>query len=576
MTTFSDGQRNTSLTITNSTASDAVFASAFGVAPGQDGYGQPLSAFPSNASPTVIKSKGSGNIILDKTYDDHGVQNPILIYDLIGMQPDNLFPLFDQSADPLGCATEPSPKCQGGYTSYYADITMTHDEADGMSQSCQFSQNLAAYPEVDLSKQFASILSEYASDPVKLEEAVAQFFKQTKNYQKCTLATYIAASTYVQQFAFAWANWQSSYTYFAFAVNQEQSPTTQGFASIGKIIFTMKSNAPNPADVSDRNGGYDIAYHPDSGAVRQLSLINGNLVTTSNPDFPDVSMLLSSALKSVFTGNANDNTVWPVLAGKIDGFTVVGVGQDSTIRSSWYEFFHPQTAQQWMGLIGSILGIGFAIYFIAEKGNQLRKWYRARKARDGRPPNQDEIEQRRREIDGEMSDVLIERERLLNRSGFSNRVPPDYRSFLKEAPRVRQNRLEVNTRQQVDEFRGAFQQQRDAIAEIAQIEVSEEVREAFGKLGEANSTLNKIRSFEDLGKVRDSLKTALTDVSETITDLTSEFSKELGEQAIGRIKQGQERVGEIRDSIEDRNRDSELEEEGRSPVEDYLLRETTI
>jgi hypothetical protein len=571
MTNSSDDGRNTNLGITNQTSSPAIFASAFATTPGSIGYAQSLSAFPTNSSPTQIAANGSGTIILDKTYNDNGIQKPILVYDLIGMLPGNLFPLTDQAEAPLYCSTNPSPKCQGGYTEYYADITMGQTEADGMTQSFQFSQEIAAYPEVDVTKQFMSIMSQFASDPDKLEKAINAFFSgQTKKFQKCTLDTYVAASTYIEQFAFAWANMLPSYKYWVFAVSEGTNLQAKGFHSIGTITFTRKSNAPNPADVSDRNGGYDIVYQPDDGGdSRSLSVVNGNLVTTANPDFPSISLLLSFALKSTFTRNPNDATVWPILAGKIDGFQVIAVGQDSTTQSSWYEFFHPQNAQQWMALIGSILGIAFAVAFLAEKIVQLVKWVRQRR-REGRNPDKKEIDEQARLIDEDFEPRLTTRNRFFERSGFSSKIPRDYESFKTKALSLQESRIQINTDLQVNSYNKQLEAQRASLAEIAEIGVNQDVREAFGKLEEARGLLDSVKTYGDLKKAMGPLNEAVTGINESIASLAEDFSRDLGQEAVKQIKERERAVKEIQKEIRDRDRETNWEEDDRSPFEEEI------
>lgn len=437
MANLTDNERNESLAIINQTSSTVIIASVFDNSnSGKIGYAQQLSAFPANANPIAIAANETGTITLNKTFDNQ----PLLVYDLATMRTQDLFPISNHSAIPIDCKTHPSPKCDGGYDFYYTDITIKQDEADAMQQSYEFNKGILSHPDSDLAKTFANILSEYQSDPEKLEQQVNSFFQnQTKNYTKCTLDSFVAASTYSQQFAFAWANLQSSYTYYVFQVARNQQPSASGMTSIAKIVFTKKSNAPNPADVSDRNGGFDITYEPKNGETRKLSLVNGSLITASNPDFPDVALLVSFTIKSMFTGNVNDTEIWPVLAGKIDGFTVIAVGQDSKAPpDSWYEFFHPQTAQQWAGLIGSIIGLAFAIYFLAEKGSALVKWYRQKRAR-GEIPTWDDIKGKFAEIGETLKSCwqpkTAELQLLLNAES-----PDDYGTYSKTADAMKRDR----------------------------------------------------------------------------------------------------------------------------------------
>lgn len=509
MINLAGNERNGNLAITNQTSSTVIIASAFDdTNSGKIGYAQQLSAFPDNANPTQIAAKGTGTITLDKTYNENGTQQPILDYDLIAMRPQDLFPVSDRAVLPVDCKTQPSPKCNGGYDFYYNDITIAQDEADAMQQSYEFNKGILSYPDSDLAKTFVNILSEYQSDPEKLEKEVNSFFQnQTTNYKKCTLDSFVATSTYSQQFAFAWADLQSSYTYYVFQVAQNQQPSASGMTSIAKIVFTKKSDAPNPADVNDCNGGFEITYEPKSGETRKLSLVNGSLVTTSNPDFPDVALLVSFTLKSMFTGDVNDNEIWPVLAGKIDGFTVIAVGQDAkALPDSWYEFFHPQTAQQWAGLIGSIIGLAFAIYFLAEKGYALVKWYRQKRAR-GEIPTWDDIKNKFGEISGKLKSCwkpkIDELESLLDAD-----TPETYATFSKVTDEIKKGRSLLEE--------GAFQATKDQIQatkEVAQKAADKALTEFEAQL-EAIAKLNDGEAVQAAGEwfmnAKDEYKQAVT------------------------------------------------------------------
>ncbi len=366
MTTNNDSP-NLTLSITNQTDSPVIFVRVKDDSPSAlkkddpnlalDAYAQSLSLVSE-----VIPANGKGQVALDIANTGN--------YNLIGMSPHNLFPIINQvAAIPItGDQQSSSPSIE--------DLTVSQHEVEAMKQALLFHQSILAYPATEMAIAFIKILGNYKTEPLNVETSINQFFQQTENYQKCTLNSYVAVSTYCRYYAYAWANWQTNFTYEVFQPNPD-SNGSEGLISVGKVIFTKKENAPNPADISDHNGGYDIIYQSNQGKIHPLSLINGHLCSTENNETPLVSLFFSYGIKSEFTNVETENFAWPILVGAADGLSVIAVGvpeastpktiqtqtllQDSAnTLQAWAKYFNPKTAEEWTLLIGKM--VGFAIY----------------------------------------------------------------------------------------------------------------------------------------------------------------------------------------------------------------------
>ena len=314
MATLATDTLNQTLTVTNPIADSIVVASVKDdLDSGLVAYAQQLTAVSA-----VIAPQSQGTATLNQPGQTD--------YSLISMRAKDLFPVANRVAVmPVECGSQPSAKCTDGVSQYYADLTVDAAEFDGMKQAFYFHQAISAFPGTDMALNFIQLLSDHRSDPKNAESAINQFFKQTKGYEKCTLQNYIAASTYCRYYAFAWANLQES---FAYAVFQPASDPNANEALIdqGTIFFTKKANAPNPADIQDRNGGFDIVYQPVAGDAVPLALVDGILCSTESTTNPDVALLLTYQLKSDFTGLDTDQKAWPVLVGTANQVKLLAVG----------------------------------------------------------------------------------------------------------------------------------------------------------------------------------------------------------------------------------------------------------
>jgi hypothetical protein len=515
---------STDLKMTNQTSSPAIIARVQEDSnTAKAAYAQPLLALPSNTQPTVIAATTTVPLSLDAPTQD--------AWNLIAMQPDNLFPLSNQMAVvPLDCNQQPSSKCSNGITAYYNDITLTQTEATAMQQAFAFYQNVLAYPDTDLVKGFFELLSTYKNpdNALNLETTINQYFQQTQDYSQCTLASYIAVSTYCRHYAFAWANFQNRFTYLVFQPATDPEATV-GLVSIGKILFSKQPNPPFPADVGDCNGGFSITYQPTVGSERKLSLVDGRLVS-SDGSAPSVAFIFTYCLKSTFTQVETDTTAWPVLMGKIDGVQVVAVGDipatpakpNSTATSlggnwhdDWVKLFNPKTTIDWVKVIGIVAAMAAGLGITAFMVYKTVQWIRIGRALS-KLPTREEITAALEQIDEALKKFLPEEEIADKEAGIDGALEVDNPMYIEQCQNAVIARVDFSFQAQRTSFAESMQFYRKCIDTLAKYGINQDIREATGKLSNATELLRQSDTPTQLKEFQQAIKTDLATVDDCV------------------------------------------------------------
>ena len=184
MSTTATDTLNQTLIVTNSTVEAIVLGSVKDdPKSGLDAYGQQLTA----VSP-VIANQDQSSVTLDQPNQT--------AYNLIGMRAIDLFPVANRMAViPLACSNQPSAKCTGGTTQYYADLTIDAAEADSMQQALKFYQSVSAFPGLEPGLSFIKLIDDCKKDSTNAESRINAFFQKTKNYSKCTLESFVAVQS---------------------------------------------------------------------------------------------------------------------------------------------------------------------------------------------------------------------------------------------------------------------------------------------------------------------------------------------------------------------------------------------
>ena len=320
------------------------------------GYGQEVLQILPFSNGTTLPAGSSDTLPLDATMP--GTTTEMTLYDLIFAQTNNLFPSDDASAMDLFGS--------------YAPITVTTSTSSSCANALLFYQDILAFPTSTTAVDFQQALnSTYtnANSSSDIDSGINAFFASTQQFQNVTFDSWIAVSSYVNAFAFAWANFSPSYTYYVYQSSGQSSATgtPASATALGTIQFTKSASAPNPPAVDDPNGGYTINYNPPSGSPTALTFSSGQLISSLNQDFPTIALQCSYMQLSQFTGNSSDaGTLVPVLCGSLDGKQVLGVNSQvessspstgEQIQEGIEDFFSANGVQDFMQITGLIMGL---------------------------------------------------------------------------------------------------------------------------------------------------------------------------------------------------------------------------
>ena len=560
MATLATDTLNQTSTVTNSTAEAIVLASVKDdLDSGLDAYAEQLTAVSA-----VIDPQGQGTITLNQPNQTD--------YNLIGMRAKDLFPVANRMAVmPVECDRQPSPKCTGGISQYYAHLTIDAAEAESMQQALKFYQSVAAFPGLEPGLSFIQLVSDCKEDYKNAESRINDFFQKTQNYAKCTLESFAAVQSYCFCYAFSWAHFQDHFSYEVAQVNPD-ADAREGLLDAGKIVLTKKTNAPYPTDVNDRNGGYEIAYHPAEGEAIPLALVDGILVSTENLTAPSVKLFFSYDLKRTFTGNEADNVVWPVLTGHIQQSQVIAVGivekSDSPamidvnhIFGDWKRFYNPKTAKDWVKTIGLTSGVIAAIGILAGS-----IYYATKFVKQGR--------------EFEYTTRRIERARRIEES-WDEKFKELYEDILPESSsdldHVSKDAKVVKDRQTVDAiakikqtYEKSVKYQRFQADMMREYGNPDSLQEVYDILDGLDETLGNLKEADwkaynaKIPDIKQGLESAQKSISATFSKLKSEMN------AIDRvfIEDDSAKFDEFIDSAETNTEYLEETEEGISPLEE--------
>lgn len=206
-------------------------------------------------------------------------------------------------------------------------------DSSSAANAYQFLQNIMAYPSSPLAQQFtAALTADINANPVTGSCAnVNAFFATTDSYQNVDFSIYSAVSGYVLGYAYAWANFQASFTYTIYSqttTGSISSGSTSGskvtLSPLGTIVFSQSANE-RPA-VSDASGGYSMTWNPNEGSAVVLNFAAGQLVSNEGEDTGEICLQTAFLDAALLTGNPHDaDKTSQALVGLINGIHVLGI-----------------------------------------------------------------------------------------------------------------------------------------------------------------------------------------------------------------------------------------------------------
>jgi hypothetical protein len=262
---------------------------------------------------TVIKIGTSGSIVLDRSETTDQGTNDAEGYQLIISSADWLKPLANLS---IQSELFPPP--------LWDPITLTADDLEGMKQTENFYQTIAAYPNSALAENYAAAMTKTSNDidskadgsdgstqAIKdtMANGEAAFFQGTTSYKKVTADQICLMEYYYDNFPFVWASYGSA-TYYLYSNSDDGSTTT--FAG------TLTLTKPDTIDITKPNAGYICSFNPavnpsdltktdvDPSQAKTLTYADGLFTedNSANPDMPFIALKGMFGLKRTFTKNA--------------------------------------------------------------------------------------------------------------------------------------------------------------------------------------------------------------------------------------------------------------------------------
>jgi hypothetical protein len=370
------------------------------------GYEATLEQLPFGGESTLAPG-ANANIELNRTYTNaQNQQATATIYTLIFAQSNNLFPvlqigrsasLFKRSYDPV---TVPSN-----------DASNKDTYGVSWANAFRFYQDIAAFPASNVAKEFLGMLNgaSSATSSGDIDGATAKFFAATKDFQNVSLLSYDSVSTYLNKYAFAWANFSDSYTYYMYkssgaTPDDPNNPSTSGATLLGTITLTQNTGAGYPAvnsNPTQADPNYHIVYTDSRSNKTTLYFIGGQMISSTSEDIPTIALQCGFTDLSQFTRKDTDyGTIVPILAGTIDGDQALGIytkePNDKSVGTRVENLFSSKYITLFMQITGLLMGLKF-VYdgVVALKG----KLSAAETSNNGGPVTQTQLDEIKQQID---------------------------------------------------------------------------------------------------------------------------------------------------------------------------------
>ncbi|MFD1140967.1 hypothetical protein ACFQ4C_07600 [Larkinella insperata] len=441
-TPASDANVNKNCAITNNSNISVLILDAQGddVTPMQVGYEQNLSLMASNDGGFQALDAGrTQNYTLNDWYtDDDNTQQYSTNYQFIITTADCLFPVKMTHAH---YNLRPKPHT-------YDSITIAQADLDTMKLTEQFLQTMMAYPSSTLAKGFQQAMSGATDSSGSIEDidtAVANFFATTQQYKTITLASITAMNTYYSQYPYVWSSYQTSKTYYLYG-SDGNTVTDQG-----SVQISIQSILPAR---TDKNLPYfTMTYTDPSGASRPLYYAHNQFVDNKNSDMPAVCLAGTFVLRSTLTKVATDTSVMPILAGTINGLSVLGYDQKQKQDSdgNWsglYTLLHPKDAMGWVSLFMTATGIymGLEMAFRGLQGLKDRLFKKRNSDTDQSDPTGTELEEIRSEAKADVSAIKADSQKLMDKLDKQIEVTEDVAPKMDEFQKKMTDQLNEDQR----------------------------------------------------------------------------------------------------------------------------------
>lgn len=586
-TTFTESSTSTDTSkncqITNQTTTDAVIIIPTTSQDGDDDssiavYDQSLEILTTLEGGTVIKTGNSGTVVLDQYYTDPttGQSTYSLVYNLLVSSSNWYYPLANIGLMQNIFVTPPN----------YTPQTATAAEQASMSNADLFYQTIQAYPTSQLAVNYQAAMSGTATAAAAqangsanstqntsdtITQNVNAFFQSTKQFQNVTLASVVAIESYYNQFPFIWAEYKST-TYYLYSTN----------GSTTSFVGQLSLQQPTTLDLTKANGGYTCTFTPaqDSSNLNSVSVntseamnityLDGVFVNDINVDVPAVSVKGIFQLKRLFTQDANDTQIIPVITGSINGATCIGFDQpqlenDKSSSSYWNTLFHPKNSEEIFNSIMTIGGALMMMHFFATSLYGIGKWLANKISGKKTTTTEDEFNQKMEDFQKSINDKIDEAIKKIS----------DNKQNAPENPDEAMDDLSVESGSVVDNLNAAnlgdgLQAQSANLEELAQYESQMSVQQLqslesnASAIQKSNDALNNASS-SDLHDVVQEQQANFSEIQSNISSLSSQLDQSMSAQSKAQIEENNKVSEEITDNIENSEKNQSEDKAAEDP-----------
>lgn len=562
---------NKSCKVSNSSGKDVVVLDASslvdnttGSSPKQ-GYAQNLKPLPLKSENKSIPDGGSDSVALDDTYQDkQGKTQYSMLYQLLISERKSLFPVKD------------GVEMIDFHTWKYPDLSVSKTEADNMVKGYNFTQSLMAYPSSKLATDFtaATQKAQQAETPAAMLDVFKTYFNGTKGYKGLDFPSYLCASTFIRSFAWQWGlgdDGNPGRTYWLYAASDAgKQPTPHDRDSDspnhGSVTFARNSDAPDPADPTDRNSAYTITYTSTDGTSKALFFRDGQLVDDLKSDLPGVCLQGGFGLKSQFTHNDADNsTPWPILVGTLGQSTkVLGVSQPPA--SWWQKNVTERTFSSWIDLFLKFMGVWMAFDFLKTKfQNKIDRLRNSEtnenKGSEVTKEQQDQADQGSQEAAGNSRQGSQE---TANRMG-TDAAPqvPDESGIPDSVTEVKTATVDTLQNIAADNYQGSIGEYGTQIESLGELGITEDLEAATTSLQDANTSLETARHTGEFSQVKTNMGDAKANIGEDIANKESTITEQLKKN----LEESQKVIDEYNETAEKIEDDTNDVNDGEDPFE---------
>jgi hypothetical protein len=515
----------------------------------------------SDGTNTVPAGK-SKTLMLDQTIP--GGNTPMLGYNLLISQPNNLFP--------VAAVGEMASIVTGVFPAITIPDVSPQDSSTGIN-AFVFVQNLQAFPSSNMAQAFTTALNNAssASSGGDIDTTMNAFFAQTVNFKDVTLSAYLAAQSYVAAFAFAWANFQISYTYYVYTTGEATGSTGTGgtVSELGTITFTQKAQSGIPS-LTDPTGGYTITYQPVSGSPVPLTFANGQVLTASGGDVPSICLQSIFMNKSNATGNQNDfGTIIPALAGTVFGQQAIAteyLQNLSSGQSGLQQFLQSGGWQLTMGIMNIAMGVTAMGELVGWVYGKAKGFWNGSNEPDA--PNQQQVQNQEQEN-------VQENQEALRQANPAAQVP-DGQQLPDQQHGLQQQVIEENNAQQQEQAEAEIQAEANQVQNQLELENNPQVANEAQQLRQEEQVVQRIdpndpNAGQQLQNVQQENQQIQQEIEQENQQIEQQVSKQEAEQLEREAEVEQVEVEEQEEKEKKEGEEEEDEEKGEDGGEDEMM-----